>query len=133
MESRTLRCRQSRLVHVICDKCGQRREILHKVGRGACYCVDCCPLCKDKPPRSGGLGRGSGGVSLQRGAIDFAVGGGGMASRKRYTAGSLYGGSEWERWRANSSRAAVPTTQAARCLPPPGSWSGDGALADGRM
>lgn len=43
-------CRQSRIVHATCDKCGKKPESLHKPAEasGACYCEECCPVCGPK-------------------------------------------------------------------------------------
>lgn len=43
-------CRKSSLVHANCDNCGVRPEVIHKTSepRGACYCADCCPVCRAK-------------------------------------------------------------------------------------
>ena len=43
----TSNCRRSTLVHVNCDKCGQKPKVVHRPRneRGACYCENCCPVC----------------------------------------------------------------------------------------
>jgi hypothetical protein len=43
-------CRRSTLVHVNCDRCGQKPDVVHRPRneRGACYCEDCCPACAAK-------------------------------------------------------------------------------------
>jgi hypothetical protein len=41
-------CRRSPIVHANCDTCGQKPEVIHRPANsgGACYCGDCCPVCK---------------------------------------------------------------------------------------
>ena len=46
-------CRRSPIVHANCDTCGQKPEVIHKPTNsgGACYCGDCCPVCKGASQR----------------------------------------------------------------------------------
>ena len=46
-------CRRSPSVHANCDTCGQRPDVIHKPSNsgGACYCGDCCPVCKGASQR----------------------------------------------------------------------------------
>src|SRR5262245_51602324 len=46
--SRLVACRRSPTVHANCDTCGQKPEVIHKPANsaGACYCENCCPVCK---------------------------------------------------------------------------------------
>ena len=68
--SRSTKCRKSTVVHASCDNCGRRPEIIHKPAerRGASYCGECCPECRDNQPVKRGLDISS--TSLPSAAIN---------------------------------------------------------------
>jgi hypothetical protein len=48
-------CRHNTVVHANCDRCGQTPKVVHRPRneRNACYCEDCCPVCKQQQPAAG--------------------------------------------------------------------------------
>ena len=48
-------CRLSKFVHVNCDRCGGRPEVVHRPRNesGTYYCQECCPVCKQQQPIAG--------------------------------------------------------------------------------
>ena len=56
MMADAINCRRSKFVHVNCDRCGGRPEVVHRPRneRGTYYCQACCPVCKQQQPAAGG-------------------------------------------------------------------------------